>query len=207
MISAMFHTHSCSLTSSQNQQIHLAAHWEFLQYIHHLYMAQRLHVLPVNLFYHVSFQQALAPLLIQDHFHLLPQRTVCNGEAKSSRSLHDWHAHQLWLQHPRLRPVIGTAAASWKSSDHRPTTGVCGYVVKLLGGVVKGITFDQQRLAVDEGYSGYDLSCRRWRWRGKVLAVRVHVRGKRVSTTEDHVNILINWDVLEHVDHVSVGFA
>lgn len=187
---SLFFIASSTLTSSEHQQVDLAAHWQIFQDVHYLRVAEGLHILPVDFLYNVPFQQTSTPLGIQNHFHLLSQRTIRNSEAKSARALHQRYADQLGLQQGGL-PRLRVAAVG-----HRWVSSISVHVMKVLGG---GGAIRIHGQTVHPWHDGYHVP--------GALFAGVGVLWQRVSATQHHVNILIHGNGLEHLHHICVGLA
>lgn len=171
-------------------------------------MSQRLHILSVDLLDDVALQQAAAPLGIQDHFHLLAQRAVCNGEAETPWAFNQRHAHELWLQQSGVRTlqvvgvmvvvgvrvwVVAPPVSHWLYCSSLPRQGrsLWDFVMRVLwggGGGRRGRVF-----------GGADAS------RGLLTAAGV--LGQRVAAAQHHVHVLVEGYGLEHLHHISVSLS
>ena len=197
----------CQLTSSEHQHVDLAAHRQVLEDVHHLGVAQRLHVLPVDLLDDVALQQAAAPLGIQDHLHLLTQGAVCNGEAEASGAFHQGHAHQLRLQQSGIRAflvvrkvvvlVVRMVVVVASSIGHGRHCGDLPGEGSSVWDCVVGVLWGGGGGGRGSVLGGGETS------RGLLAAAGV--LGQWVAPAQHHVHVLVDGDGLEHLHHVSVS--
>lgn len=203
-------SHFCLLTSSKHQHVDLDAHRLVFEDVHHLRVAHRLDILSVDLLDDIALQQATAPLGVQDHLHLLAQRAICDGEAEATRAFYQRHAHQLWLQQSGVRAfLVGDLSRSvvvvlvgMSMVMMAPSVGH-GWCSSLPGegcsiwDCVVGFLRRGGRGGRGSILGGAEASRR--------LLTAAGILRQGVAPAQDHVHILVDWDALEHLHHISMS--